>query len=301
MKKLVTLVMLLLVNAPLAFGQSPREDLQQLIQQLRGHPEDNALRERIIRAAQEVKPPPIVPEEAERRIARGTVAFKEAKSTADYSDAAREFEHAALLAPWYADVYYNLGIARSKAEDYSGAARSLRFYLLAAPDASDAKAAKALMFEMEYKQERADKAKAEITGLAGDWRGSDGKVYWARIDGDRLTFGQRGGDLTIKTTIKDASLTGSAEANAYEKWFEADVRGGISYNCKIPAQTRRVLGRVSGDGKSIDLEYVWSTYSANWICKGFGSLPRQCGWLDRPVCDAVTLSGTSNVNLRLTR
>lgn len=147
-------------------AQSPREQLTQMVEQLKRDPSDNAFRERIIKLAQEIKPPPAVPEEAERRIVRGTAAFKGAKSTSDYQDAAREFEQAALAAPWYADAYYNLATARSKAEDYAGAVWSLKFYLLASPDAKDAKEAKALMYEMEYKQERANKDKAEAEAMA---------------------------------------------------------------------------------------------------------------------------------------
>ena len=47
-------------------------------------------------------------------------------------------------------------------ERYGGAARNLRFYLLAAPDAPDAKQAKTLMYELEYEQEKVDRANAQV-------------------------------------------------------------------------------------------------------------------------------------------
>ena len=90
-------------------------------------------------------------------MARGFAAFKDAKSVSDYKDAVVEFEKATLAAPWYADAYYNLGQACAKAEDYAGASASFKLYLLAAPGAKDAADAKILMYEMEYKQEKANK------------------------------------------------------------------------------------------------------------------------------------------------
>jgi tetratricopeptide (TPR) repeat protein len=138
---------------------TPREQLKQMITQLQSNPGDDALREKIIKLAQDLKP--ALPEEANRRMTRGTLAFKEAKSEADYKDAAAEFQQAALVAPWYADAYYNLGVAQNKANDFGAAARSLKLYLIANPDAPDAKAAQNLLYEMEFRQEKANKEKAE--------------------------------------------------------------------------------------------------------------------------------------------
>jgi tetratricopeptide (TPR) repeat protein len=141
-------------------AQSPREQLNQLVAQLQTTPSDDALREKIIKLAQALKPLPALPQEANRRMARGMVAFKEAKSEADFKDAVTEFQQATLAAPWYADAYYNLGIAQNKANDFAAAARSLKLYLVAAPDAPDAKAAQDLLYEMEFRQEKANKEKA---------------------------------------------------------------------------------------------------------------------------------------------
>ncbi|MBZ5502228.1 MAG: hypothetical protein LAN59_08280 [Acidobacteriia bacterium] len=155
--------------APSLFGQAnapARDQFQQLTAQLQNSPNDEALREKIINLARMMAPPPVLPEEAGRRMARGFAAFKEAKSVADYKDAVTEFEKATLAAPWYADAYYNLGQARAKAEDFAGAAASLKLYLLAAPEAKDAADAKTLMYEMEYKQEKADKERSAAQAQA---------------------------------------------------------------------------------------------------------------------------------------
>ncbi len=55
-----------------------------MVEQLQKTPADNALREKIIKLAAEIKPAPAVPEEAQRREGRAKFAFKSAKSNDDY-------------------------------------------------------------------------------------------------------------------------------------------------------------------------------------------------------------------------
>lgn len=71
---LVALTVAVSLCAPL-LAQSPREQLQQMVEQLQKAPSDSALRERIIKLALTVKPSPVLPPEAERRMARGGAAF----------------------------------------------------------------------------------------------------------------------------------------------------------------------------------------------------------------------------------
>ena len=149
--KLLALLFGVLMLANIAHAETPREQLKQMVGQLQQNPGDDALREKIVKLAQKIKPAPAVPEEAERRMVRGTAAFKGAKSVADYSDAAKEFEQATLAAPWYGDAYFNYGVAQDKAENYEAALRGLKFALLASPDNKEIKA---LIYEVEYRKER---------------------------------------------------------------------------------------------------------------------------------------------------
>jgi tetratricopeptide (TPR) repeat protein len=187
-----------------------------------------------------MKPAPAVPEDAERRIARGGVALKEAKSSADYQSAAQEFEQAALAAPWLADAYYQAGMARSKAEDYAGAASAFKLYLLAAPTAKNAKDVKTLMYEMEYKGEKAGKEKAAqqaaadkirqaelvLQPLKGSWHGRNCQVGEDYFGG--CTDEQRKGTNWYRFEGSDGpfrySFTfpgdGTVQLNAYESWAE---------------------------------------------------------------------------------
>ncbi|OGT00964.1 MAG: hypothetical protein A3K04_09095 [Gallionellales bacterium RBG_16_56_9] len=149
--KLLALIFGMLMLANVANAESPREQLKQMIEQLQKSPTDNALREKIIRLAQTLKPAPAVPEEAERHMAYGTAAFTGAKSVADYKEAAKEFEQATLAAPWYGDAYFNLGVAQDKAENYAAALRNLNLARLASPDSKDIKA---LIYQVEYRNKK---------------------------------------------------------------------------------------------------------------------------------------------------
>lgn len=152
--KLWMLVFGMLILANAANAESPVEQLlNQMVEQLQKNPTDNVLREKIIKLAQTIIPAPAVPEEAERRMMRGAAALDDGKSVADYQNAAKEFEQATLAAPWYGDAYFNLGVAYDKAENYVAALRSLKFALLASPDDKDIKA---LIFKVEYRNEKAN-------------------------------------------------------------------------------------------------------------------------------------------------
>lgn len=126
-----------------------------------GSADDQRLREAIIKLVQKLSPPPAVPEEAERRLARGRAAVKAATNEQGFLRAANEFSQAVKAAPWLADGYFNLGIVLDKAGRHADAIRSLKLYLLAAPSATDAKQVREQIYEIEYRQEEAQRAKAK--------------------------------------------------------------------------------------------------------------------------------------------
>lgn len=71
---------------------------------------------------------PAIPEEARKHFVMGETMFKEAKSAANFSQAAAEFTDAAKLAPQWPDARYNLALAKEAAGDYSGAMDDLKLY-----------------------------------------------------------------------------------------------------------------------------------------------------------------------------
>lgn len=142
---------------------SPQETLNQYISDIQKNPNEYALREKIIRHVQTMKPAPATPREAERSMNRGAAAVKSAKDANDFKDAVAEFEKATLSAPWLANAYYNLGVAQDKAGLYAAAIRSLKLYVLAEPNAPDIRSVEKLIDEIEYKQEKAAKESSPAT------------------------------------------------------------------------------------------------------------------------------------------
>ena len=122
-----------------------------------GSTEARDFKERILRIARSIKPPPALPEEAHQHLVYGVTATKEAKTSADFENAVREFRKALRLAPWWADAYLNLAIAQEGAGKYADAAKSLEFFLLAAPNDPEAKRLRNKIYELEYKAKTAQK------------------------------------------------------------------------------------------------------------------------------------------------
>jgi len=60
--KLLVLFFGVLILSSTANAESSREQLKQMVEQLQQSPTDNALRERIIKLAQGLKPAPAIPE-----------------------------------------------------------------------------------------------------------------------------------------------------------------------------------------------------------------------------------------------
>lgn len=142
-------------------AQTSQETLNQYVADLQKNPNDNALRERIIKHVQTMSLAPVVPEEAKKYVNRGVAAGEGAKTENDYKDAILEFQKAVNIAPWLGAGYRGLAVMQDKAGQYSQALQNLKFYLLTNPSAADAEAANILRDKIEYRQEKVAKELAE--------------------------------------------------------------------------------------------------------------------------------------------
>jgi hypothetical protein len=149
-------------------AESPREQLNQMIQKLQQNPNDNALREKIIRLVQTVKPVPVIPEDARRHEVIGTTLFKDAKTPDDYSQVTAEFEQAADLAPQWREARYNLALAKEAAGDYSGAVTDMKLYQLFKLPDEEARNAQDRIYVLEAKVAEAAKKKVSDATAQAD-------------------------------------------------------------------------------------------------------------------------------------
>lgn len=266
--KLIIFIFTLLALAASAYAQSPREELKQMVEQLRQTPTDNALREKIISFAAKQKPAPVIPEEAERRMARGEAAFERAKDPAEYANAIREFQTAANAAPWLATPYFNLGVTEEKAGHPNEALKNFRWYLLAAPNAKDAVDIRKRLFKLEYAAEQ-DAKHAVITEQAKRFEGD-----WYRVAvnavGDRahltLTIRRNAGDVwriegtaySQENNVRDIQLAGP------ELRFKYDL--GVRHPDRIEVTANiQAVATVTKDGSTLRIVTTPMPFTPNQV------------------------------------
>ncbi|GEM_PF-2549645 len=125
--------------------------LQQLVAELPNHPDDEiAIREKIIKLVQAMPAKPPLPEGVDEAMGKAKFIMNNGSSTEDFAKAAEAYREASLLAPWEADIYYNLGYIREKAGQFTNALIDYNLYLMARPNAKDKKSIREKIGAMEY-------------------------------------------------------------------------------------------------------------------------------------------------------
>lgn len=139
---------------PHAKTARPQPSIAPLLAQLAQTPDDLALRTKIIHIVLAMPHPPAIPDAVNEQIGAAVYAFKNAQSTADFQSAADAFAKASVLAPWVADLYFDLAQADEKTQNFDGAIANLRLYLIARPNASDKNAREQEIGALEYQKQR---------------------------------------------------------------------------------------------------------------------------------------------------
>lgn len=127
-----------LLQGQMAKQSNPRQLLNSLLEQFKGHSDNDELRKSIIGAALKMQPPPAIPQEAEDAAGRAAYIFNKAKSDDDFLGTAKEYLKAVEAAPWVANYYYNLCTVLEKTPYTQQALHACKLYLEAAPNAADA-------------------------------------------------------------------------------------------------------------------------------------------------------------------
>lgn len=260
----------------------PSEAIRQCVNGLgtveKGSAEEQRLRLRAITAALKMSPPPDVPMEAKRLVARGQAGIEMGQSKSDFADAAAEFEKGIQIAPWWAEAYKGLGMANEKAATYRQAMVAYDFYMKAAPNAVDVAEVQSKIFKLEYAADREQKqafekviamkeANARLQGLQGLWREKDkpGHVWQATVQNGMFVASRPGatedgayhrGQYAIRASIKGAALDGTLSAPPMEI---------IDSACEVNASEQPLTGTISEDGKTITVKYQQTVYSSQAI------------------------------------
>jgi tetratricopeptide (TPR) repeat protein len=243
---------------------------------LSGTDTERRLREKILRLAPRVKPPPDLPEAAERSLARGEAALE----NGDFAQAAAEFGQALEAAPWWGKGYGQLALAQEKAADYPGAIRSLKLHKLTAATPAEAKEIQLHIYKLEYKQEhaakaleaqqRAEREKAEARlDLNGFWHEAQGGGATYKIESSgnhfdiyRVSYCFQGNcndqrsvhERLYSGLIDEGGITGTREEPAALDHME--MIGTLMQSCPVPAGSYPMTGTLSSDGNSLILHVI---------------------------------------------
>jgi tetratricopeptide (TPR) repeat protein len=170
------------LSVSFAQAQSPQQSLNQYVSDLQKNPNDYALRDKIIRHVQAMKPTPAVPEEARRQYIMGKTLFDDARNVQDFNDAIEKFRKALLIAPWWPEANRDLGMALQAAQQYDEAIKVLKLYIATNPGEELSRRARNEIYKIEARQEKAAKEKTAVVtqarveekkkglrDLAGNW------------------------------------------------------------------------------------------------------------------------------------
>lgn len=195
-KALAFAVFLLLILSSLTVqAQTSQETLDQYVVKLQNNPNDNSLREKIIKYVRMMKTAPAIPAEVDELVGQAKYVFKHAKEQRDYLDAVDAYKKIVNIVPWVGDYYYNLGVAQEQAGQPQDAINNFKFYLLASPEAKDAKDVRERIGGLKYAVERAAKSSSP-TEIAGKKQNSTEELL-RKINGRRYTGAESQGNVGV--------------------------------------------------------------------------------------------------------
>lgn len=246
------LVLQALFTTTSAMAESPREQLKQMVEQLQKTPDDSALREKIIKLA------PALPDEALRHEGRGKFAFKNAKSSNDYLDAAKEYEQAAQIAPWVPGYYADLCTIYESAGKYIEAKRNCEVYLSTLTDQKEIAQTKEKIAGLEYGLEKSSPAEHERKFFesldGGVWKQSSTYSYNTANGSEWPTeYVDRDQGYFIQVHGKDITFYIGHAHHVSDIQFSTALNG---HDVDTTTIQGRYKLRISEDGQTIVME-VW--------------------------------------------
>ncbi len=161
----------------------PDGSLARYVAQLQQAPDDQELREKIVKLAARANPVPEIPEQAKAHYAKARGLFETAETINDVGKAIDAYQAALLVAPWWPEANRSLGLALETAQRHDEAIAALRLYLAAEPAGRDAAATEEEIHKIEAKRNKSysmplripTRCQFKVPALVGD--------YWLYIDG----------------------------------------------------------------------------------------------------------------------
>jgi tetratricopeptide (TPR) repeat protein len=206
---------------------SPQETLNQYISDLQKNPNDYALREKIIKLVQTMRPVPPTPEEARRYFIEGNALLKAAKAQKGYELAIDAYRQCLLIAPWWAEAYFNYAVALDLANRFDEAVNVLKLYIATNPGGEESRKAQDKIYEIGAKKKLAAQEREESSPQASATREQNkfGDLL-RKIDGRRYTHSLSGGYKSIIDVRGKVLVWGNIMPNGeYSEAFCSEMRG----------------------------------------------------------------------------
>lgn len=127
-----------------------RAELRHLADAFRHSPNDVALLKRIAALTASLKPPPAVSDEA-RRLAESANQDAGSSNPPTLAGAAAAYQQAIGQAPWWGDLYVNLGLIEEKLGRFTDAKRHFEMFLIVTPNAPEAAVVRRKINEMDFR------------------------------------------------------------------------------------------------------------------------------------------------------
>ena len=268
MKILIIMILVLLALPAFAVrAETPQALLNQYISELQKNPSDAALREKIIRHVQTMKPAPAIPEEARRHYVMAKTLSDEAKKVEDFNDSIAEFRGALLVAPWWAEANRDFGLTLEAAQRYDEAITYIKLYTATNPGIERTRAAQDEIYKIEAKKKLAGKAAKESSPQAIAAKKQKEHEDWLKkIDGRRYRE-TRGGPAIIEVRGKFIVLTGpGASQGPLEIKGRSASTPRVMQGPPLPVQTTFIISeegdriierREFSDGDTREFVWVW--------------------------------------------
>ena len=228
---LLSLIILFAVVASQpAQAQSPQQTLNRYIADLQKNPNDYALREKIIRHVQTMRPKPAVPEEARGHFIEGNTLLKVAKDQRGYGLARDAYRQCLLIAPWWADAYNNYAVALELSGQFDEAVSALKLYIATNPGESETRKAQDKIYEIGAKKKLAAQEKEPSAPKAVSAPPQNAfEDLLRKIDGRRYTCTESSWLTSVMDVRGRIIVRGTIENGRYLKWTgeasRVEIRG----------------------------------------------------------------------------
>ena len=265
----IIFILIILMVTSLVHAQTtgPQEILNQYVADLQKNPNDYALREKIIKHTQTMKPAPALPEEARRYFIEGNAMLKAVKEQKGYGLALDAYRQCLLAAPWWAEAYYNYSVALDLANRFDEAVNVLKLYITTNPGEAESRKAQDKIYEIGAKKKLAAQEKEESSPQAIAAREQKKSDDWLKkLDGRRYRE-SRGGSGELEVRGKFIVL--SAPGVSLGPW---EIRGRSASTPRVmqrpplPVQTTFIISedgdrviehRDFSDGNALEFVWVW--------------------------------------------